>query len=851
MRPPTIQLTNDTEIPRDGEIVSVGIPFVSGELAADQQLSFSANDHSFPAQQRVLTTWPDGSVKWLLVTVPGTVGANKTVRAELKENDAGRYAGPGVQVDDETDAVRVDTGVVVFTISKSQFSLLQQVEVGGQKFLRSKGCPGVVLWDERGTFYHSCADTDPEIEIIESGPYRAMIRQQGKLINNKWPEPALSLDVRMSFDLNSSAVRVILTYTADNEHHVTYLRDLRWLLPHRLEEGRTVDMRDRYPTIHQGPAETKAPPEAMPRFEMGCGFGDRYWDHIDPDNEYYLLQEAADYHNIYQVEPGLGTYPVASGGARGDRAPGWVEVRSACGVIRAWIRDFWQSYPKEIAITAEQLSLAIWPERAISAIAARRQMPEPPEADRRWQEVGYECIIPHSYFTGYSPGRDAYELVQGMGRTHEFVVQFSDSEDDCDPERWYRRASTPLLAVPDPDTIHTSGVMGAWIGRQRGDLQSYEEMLERGYDWWQRQAQLYNAYSELDWGDRQRHYHTVRMGKSAKGEVRHKANGGFFGRCHPRAGWWNNNERDTHRAFYVQYLRSSRRDYLDTFMASARHNMEVDLIRRASGHGSLGLVGHEEGHCYKTRWGGDIDHNWLTGFLDYYHLTGDPRARETAELVAELLTERVMQLGDKLSTMHPRASFRPCWELSNFYLETYDERYLQAAELGAQALLARQEPDGSYGEDCYSHGGSQMALLRYYLATEKPQVLDSLVKSVEYSVGDFSRIDDLKLHPDLAGQDPSNDKASHKRSLRIIRGDMVGTPKTGELLAWLYSITGDEQNLSWGRALLQVCLTMQDQSGHPPLDGTWPEVHRMLPYRNGNMLQHLPILIAAIARGDR
>ncbi len=850
MRPPTIQLTNDTEIPRDGEIVSVGIPFASGELAADQQLSFSADGRSFPAQQRVLTTWPDGSVKWLLVTVPATVGANGTVQARLDPSNTRTYAGPSVQVEDESEAVRIDTGAAVFTISKRQFSLLQQVEVGGQQLLDSDRHPGVVLCDDRGGIYRSCDDTEPEITVIESGPYRATIRQQGKLINTKWPEPALSLDVRMSFDLSSSAVRVILTYTADNEHHVTYLRDLRWLLPHRLEEGRTVDMRDRYPTVHEGAGETKAAPEAMPRFEMGCGFGDRYWDHIDRDNEYYLLQEAADYHNIYQIEPGFGTYPVASGGARGDHAPGWVEVRSACGVIRAWIRDFWQSYPKEIAITAEQLALVIWPERAIPAIAARRQMPEPPEADRRWQEVGYECIIPHSYFTGYSPGRGAYELVQGMGRTHEFVVQFGDGEDDHDPEQWYRQASMPLLAVPDPDTIHASGVMGPWAGRQDRDLQPYEEMLERGYDWWQRQAWLYNAYSELDWGDRQRHYHTVRMGKSPKGMVRQKANGGFFGRCHPRAGWWNNNERDTHRAFYVQYLRSSRRDYLNTFMANARHNMEVDLIRQASGHGSLGLVAHEEGHCYKSRQGGDIDHNWLTGFLDYYHLTGDPRARETAELIAELLTERVMQLGDKLNTMHLRTSFRSCWELANFYLETYDERALQAAKLGAQALLARQKPDGSYGEDCYSHGGAQMALLRYYLVTEEPQVLESLVRSVEYSVGDLGRVDDLKLSANLPVRDPSDDKASLKRSLRIIRGDMVGTPKTGELLAWLYVITGNKQYLSWGRSLLDVCLATQDKSGHPPLDGTWPDVHRTLPYRNGNMLQHLPILIAAIARGN-
>ena len=63
----TLYFEKLSQFDRPAEPVTVSIPFANGKLTDPRQLRVLDGDEALPVQARVLATWPDGSVKWLLV----------------------------------------------------------------------------------------------------------------------------------------------------------------------------------------------------------------------------------------------------------------------------------------------------------------------------------------------------------------------------------------------------------------------------------------------------------------------------------------------------------------------------------------------------------------------------------------------------------------------------------------------------------------------------------------------------------------------------------------------------------------------------------------------------------------
>ena len=166
---------------RAREPVSVSIPFAEGRLDDPKRLVVLNGDRRLPIQPQVLATWEDGSVKWLFVhfqpDLPGN--ADKTLACEIADRavDAPRPE-VEVRVEEMEDGVSVDTGPLAFRIPREGFMPFTDVILNDQRLWNGQAfqgfqmrCAGQVL---------STASGPVELEVVETGPLRAVVLVRGK-----------------------------------------------------------------------------------------------------------------------------------------------------------------------------------------------------------------------------------------------------------------------------------------------------------------------------------------------------------------------------------------------------------------------------------------------------------------------------------------------------------------------------------------------------------------------------------------------------------------------------------------------------------------------------------------------
>ena len=120
--------------PSSDRPVSLGIPFLKGELEADGRVGLKYGDGTdIPSDCWPLAYWPDGSVKWAGVTAVIPEEA-EDIRFEtiLKKPKKENRSGAKVRVDETPSFFRVSTGKVEAYIPKLGGCLLDSLRYGGK-----------------------------------------------------------------------------------------------------------------------------------------------------------------------------------------------------------------------------------------------------------------------------------------------------------------------------------------------------------------------------------------------------------------------------------------------------------------------------------------------------------------------------------------------------------------------------------------------------------------------------------------------------------------------------------------------------------------------------------------------
>lgn len=133
-------------VDRYGEPVTMGVPFPKGALADVDHLRLVTGGNEVPAQFRVLGTWlPGASIRWVLVDFLTDLRANEERSYRLEYGPKVRRLAEvqrAVRIRQNEDAFVVDTGSATFRISRSRFSLFDEVILANREVLVERPSEG-------------------------------------------------------------------------------------------------------------------------------------------------------------------------------------------------------------------------------------------------------------------------------------------------------------------------------------------------------------------------------------------------------------------------------------------------------------------------------------------------------------------------------------------------------------------------------------------------------------------------------------------------------------------------------------------------------------------------------------
>lgn len=683
-----LTVTEPTGVLRAGWPVTSGIPVAQGELYRHQHTAlFDADGNEVPLQTEILSRWPDGSIRWLLLDFQVDLQADESQQFVLRYGREVRRSpveqpllfhegatrahefapncntGP-LWLEAWLDHLKLLDGIWLDHDQDGEFSDSERVTDGRET--------GIVLRTPDGTPHRidlSLATSTTE----QHGPLRACVRFKGK------------------------------HRASDGSEMFPYVIRLH------LFRGQPFFKFD-YTFINDYQDELMARIDSI---ELVCSTPGG-----ENANQFVINgQRTTEPTRLMQVDD---QQFQVNGETSPGRAPGWAAVATANGGIAVGVNDFWQNWPKSVEVAPGQLRLGLCP-----------TFPDDLYAGRPIKEE-----VKHYYYL-----RDGnYTFKIGVARTHQLWAMAFTGEPRADQlADFFRATQQPLLAQCSPEYVCQTGALGQATPADPQKHHGYDAWLDAMFQKHLDDQETVREYGMLNFGD---WYDEMKFG-----------------------GGWGNQEYDTSHIFFTQYLRSGDRRYFDRARQGAWHLMDVDTlhevnphIRGLDHHGNPhpgGMWTHSVGHTGGYYLGANLDaaihyqrgmlqnlgHVWIGGLSDCYLLTGNRRALEVAQLVADrVASEAVDTYSDHLRTVG--------WPLNllvTAYELTGDDKYLAAADRQWETLQKHFDPDQgwvvmlAYGhcsqkkrsERCQGQCSYMLALTlsslaRYHQITGDPEVLDAI-----------------------------------------------------------------------------------------------------------------------------
>ena len=329
----------------------LGVPLARGWLADGASLEAvdPVTGEGVALQTRTLASWPDRSVKWLLVDL--TVAPGEDVRAVELRPAAPTPAGEGpMRTVRQADALLVDTGACLVAFDLRGDRLVASVRgADGAERLAEGG----IRLRASGPDATAVAVSMHEARLEESGPVCTVVVQRGTIASTL-PRP-LEFTARWTMTAASSAATLELRVRNPNAaQHPGGLWDLgdpgsASIGDLSLEATPAGEPRGlAWRTVPDAPEVRR---EAAPWGLYQDSSGGERWDspnHVEADGS-----------------SGVGFRGWRSSGAhgesRGDRAQPSLEIAAASGRIAASVQDFWQNFPKALRWRDGRLSVGLFP----------------------------------------------------------------------------------------------------------------------------------------------------------------------------------------------------------------------------------------------------------------------------------------------------------------------------------------------------------------------------------------------------------------------------------------------------------------------------------------------------------
>ena len=681
--------------------INGGIPLPFGQLKSLDNLALiDVQGNAVPFQAKILSYWPDKSIKWLLLVLNSDL-----LLKEQKAKYFLRYGGnikrsefaSFLNVKETPDEVIVDTGKIKFSLSKNSFYLFNNLWLGN-KLISAKG--DLVLVHNRKE-YHSCLDKEYKLSIEERGPIRACLRAKGWFVSAEG-EKFCQFIVRIYAykDLPYLKIQHTFIYTGYPENKIHYLYKGK-----NLPKNETIDaIYIRTPfNITEGAKFTFAADGKV--MQSGLSGADEFIQ--DKFNNYRLSKNGKVINS-------------------GNKLDGWLDVSSPEEGIAIGVKNFWQQFPKEFFIDKQKKYIItyLWPGQA-------------GELDLKTTEAAY------------GPDSDARGSAFGLAKTHEIFFYLHNGDYQLSGvKQALDGLCSDIVLMASPEWVCATKVLGRiWPFDKR--LGAGEECLSRLFDWGARQIENFAWYGMVDFGD------TMSWYRQEDDDNTYTEWG-----WHPigRWGWFNCEGVGTHTGSLIQFLRTEDYKYFKFGANLARHIMDIDTChyntvandRRLKGiipddYSQLGSMHRHNGN----HWGGENDeasHTNILGLTLYYYITGDERAKDVMDEVGNFfLNERITYFRHPDIAPH-RAIANVLWGDINLYEMTGDERYKKAADKLANLFYKGQKHDGAWVDNynpvhdrwdgknasLFMRNYTLPALIEYHKLTGNKAIAECIIKATDF-----------------------------------------------------------------------------------------------------------------------
>lgn len=585
----TLIVQEESGISRFNEPLTVGVPFPQGRVQQPSELQLvDSQKQTIPCQTQVLAQWSDQSLKWVLFDFQVTVAAHAVEQYEICTGQAShKPAFQGITVENASDAFVVNTGSARFILNITNLTLFEQVVTDGVNMLQQP-CRVELLGEHGQVYQHRIA----RAFIETGGPMRTTVKLEGQTIAGA-VEVFAEFFVRFHFYAKSTLTKI--DYTLRNPRAAKHPGGL-WDLG---DEGSIYfdDLSFHIPLRFQGnPIVAWATQPDQPLYKNASGALEIYQD--SSGGEHWL---STNHINRF------GKIPLSVRGYRvridnelkeeGFRAQPRLSLFDNEKKISAAVYRFWENFPKALEVKDHEIILRLFPKQF----------------------------------------QDLFELQGGEQKTHTIYLNFQKNADD--PQN---KNVTDLTWIQSPLIVHATP---EWYARTKAlsyiipyNQDPYPQVLElintaiEGDNTFVQRRELIDEYGWRNFGDlyadHERAYY--------KGEglpVSHY-----------------NNQYDGVYAFILQFVRSGDPRWFTLLNDLARHVRDIDIYHTDQDIPNYngGLLWHtfhyhdagtgtHRGFSRKTMeqegldvYGGgpSNEHNYATGLMYHYYMTGDSASKE-------------------------------------------------------------------------------------------------------------------------------------------------------------------------------------------------------------------------------
>ena len=335
-----IRIEEPVGLDRTGWPVGLGFPFAKGEIKDLASLVvLTPEGRPVPVQAKVLSRWPDGSVRWAHVLFLAELKRQATAEWRLEWNtgakaEAVREA-ERVRVEEKTGNVTVLTGGLAVAFSAGGANLIDSVKVDGREMLDRSIKNGFVIKTPDGKAYEAPAGQAFRLTVEESGPLRAVVRMEGQHLSAAGGS-LFDYYARFIFYAGSPWFEVEYSFSNRESAEFTDIAAMTLTLPLASSRAPYLGLTSEYKI-------------------------DKYYEFREP---FSIYSGADDFFGVFggaKIFKADGTEILGMGYESEVRGRWWADSSTSNGGLTASIQEMSQNYPKAIRVAPGRVDIDLYP----------------------------------------------------------------------------------------------------------------------------------------------------------------------------------------------------------------------------------------------------------------------------------------------------------------------------------------------------------------------------------------------------------------------------------------------------------------------------------------------------------